>query len=82
MTDKHSQKDGPMNSETVSKLRAATEALAHNKAAVMAAAGNPYDGVPTEELRILMAVVCPLAQAAMNECDALSQEIQRREPPE
>lgn len=69
-----------MNEAIRSKLRAAAEALGHNKTAMMAAGGNPYDGLSDEDLLELSDLVCSLAASASAECQAISDEIERRQP--
>lgn len=80
MQDNNSKGLG-MNEATRSKLRAAREALGHNKTATMAVGGNPYDGLSDEELLELSDLVCSLASAASAECQAISDELLRRQPP-
>ncbi len=81
MTKHNDKQDGLMNKATLAKLVEIRDSLTHAKHAVMASNTNPFDGVPTEEIRAYMAVVCTTAAALQAECDAASDEIARREPP-
>ena len=82
MTQDKSRKHGQMKKETVSAVRAAGEALAHEHTTRMLAGGNQFETWTMEDLLAWQDTICPVARAADLECNAVSDEIARRQPPE